>query len=152
MEYEATIWNPYLKGDIDKLERIQNRAIRFVKKDYKSKETGAMTRMREDLELETLEERRLSLHLILMYKVVEGLVPTLPTDNCIKLARPKRNIKTKHFKDYITSNIVEKRTCNNTKGLELPDYKKQQYQHSFFVDTIIHWNHLPNSVKFLRSI
>jgi hypothetical protein len=62
MEYEATIWNPYLKGDIDKLERIQNRA----KKDYKSRETGAITRMREDLELETLEERRLSLRLILM--------------------------------------------------------------------------------------
>ena len=60
MEYGATIWNPY------KLERIQNRAIRFVKKDYKSRETGAITRMREDLELETLEERRLSLHLILM--------------------------------------------------------------------------------------
>jgi hypothetical protein len=53
--------------DIDKLERIQNRAIRFVKKDYKSRETGAITRMREDLELETLEDRRLSLRLILMY-------------------------------------------------------------------------------------
>jgi hypothetical protein len=62
----ATIWNPYLKGDIDKLERIQNRAIRFAKKDYKSRETGAITRMREDLELETLEDRRLSLRLILM--------------------------------------------------------------------------------------
>jgi hypothetical protein len=37
--------------------------------------------MREDLELETLEDRRLSLRLILMYKVVEGLVPALPTDN-----------------------------------------------------------------------
>jgi hypothetical protein len=45
MEYGATIWNPYLKRDI-----IQNR---FVKKDYKSRETGAITRMREDLELET---------------------------------------------------------------------------------------------------
>jgi hypothetical protein len=45
MEYGATIWNPYLKGDIDKLERIQNRAISFVKKDYKSRETGAITRM-----------------------------------------------------------------------------------------------------------
>jgi hypothetical protein len=56
-------------------------AIRFVKKDYKSRETGAITRMREDLELETLEDRRLSLRLILMYKVVEGLVPALPTDN-----------------------------------------------------------------------
>jgi hypothetical protein len=75
MEYGATIWNPYLKGDIDKLERIQNRAIRFAKKDYKSRETGAITRMREDLEIETLEERRLNLRLILMYKVVEGLVP-----------------------------------------------------------------------------
>ena len=75
MEYGATIWNPYLKRDIDKLERIQNRAIRFVRKDYKSRETGAITRMREDLELETLEERRLSLRLIIMYKVVEGLVP-----------------------------------------------------------------------------
>jgi hypothetical protein len=51
MEYGATTWNPYLKGDIEKLERIQNRAIRFVKKDYKSRETGAITRMREDLEL-----------------------------------------------------------------------------------------------------
>ena len=75
MEYGATIRNPYLKGDIDKLERIQNRAIRFAKKDYKSRERGAITRMREDLELETLEDRRLSLRLILMYKVVEGLVP-----------------------------------------------------------------------------
>jgi hypothetical protein len=108
--------------------------------------------MREDLELETLEERRLSLRLILMYKVVEGLVPALPTDNFVKLARPKGNIKAKHFEDHITSNIVEKRTCNNTKGLELPDYKKQQYQHSFFVDTVFHWNHLPNSVVHANSL
>jgi hypothetical protein len=42
---------------IVKLERIQNRATRFAKKDYTSRETGAITRMREDLELETLEER-----------------------------------------------------------------------------------------------
>jgi hypothetical protein len=152
MEYGATIWNPYLKGDIDKLERIQNRAIRFAKKDYKSRETGVITRMIEDLELETLEERRLSLRLILMYKVVEGLVTAIPTDNFVKLARPKRNIKAKHFEDYITSNIVEKPTCNNTKGLELPDCKKQQYQHSFFVDTVIHWNHLPNSVVHANSL
>jgi hypothetical protein len=49
------------------------------------------------------------------------------TDNFVKLARPKRNIKAKHFEDCITSNIVEKRTCNNTKELELPDYKKVFY-------------------------
>ena len=150
--YVTLVCYPYLKGDIDKLERIQNRAIPFANKDYKSRETGAITKMREDLELETLEERRLSLRLILMYKVVEGLVPALPTDNFVKLARPKRNIKAKHFENCITSNIVDKCTCNNTKGLELPDYKKQQYQHSFFVDTVIHSNHLPNSVVHANSL
>jgi hypothetical protein len=78
MEYGATIWIPHLNGDIDKIKRIQNKAIRFAKKAYQSRETGGITRMREDLELETLEERQLSLRLILMYKVVEGLVPALP--------------------------------------------------------------------------
>jgi hypothetical protein len=46
-----------------------------------------------------------------------------------------RSVEAKHFEDCITSNIVEKRTCNNTQGFELPDYKKQQYQHSFFVNS-----------------
>jgi hypothetical protein len=40
MEYAATIWNPYLKGDIDKLEKIQNRVICFIKRDYRSRERG----------------------------------------------------------------------------------------------------------------
>ena len=75
MEYAATIWNPYLKGDIDKLEKIQNRVICFIKRDYRSRERGCITKMRKELVvLETLEERRQSLRLILMYKVVEGLV------------------------------------------------------------------------------
>jgi hypothetical protein len=51
--------------------------------------------MREYLQLETLEERRLSLRLILMYKVVEGLV--LPTVNFAKLARPKPEINIANY-------------------------------------------------------
>ena len=88
MEYGATIWNPYMKGDIDKLERIQNRGLRFIKKNYRSRETGSITNMRRQLEMETLEERRHSLRLILIYKVVEGLVPALPADNFVIPARP----------------------------------------------------------------
>ena len=49
--------------------------------------------MRKELELETLEERRQSLRLILMYKVVEGLVPALPTDVFVTLSKCKRQIK-----------------------------------------------------------
>jgi hypothetical protein len=72
MEYGATIWNPYLKGDIDKLERIKNRGIRFIKKNYRDRGPGSITTMKRQLELETLEERRHSLGLILLYKVVDN--------------------------------------------------------------------------------
>ena len=51
--------------------------------------------MRKELELDTLEERRTSLRLILMYKVVEGLVPALPSTSFVKNAKPKRQIKAK---------------------------------------------------------
>jgi hypothetical protein len=55
--------------------------------------------MRKELELETLEERRQSLRLILMYKVVEGLVPALPTDTFVTISKRKRQIKPKPFGD-----------------------------------------------------
>ncbi|KAK3102780.1 hypothetical protein FSP39_013870 [Pinctada imbricata] len=151
MEYGATIWNPYLKGDIDKLEKIQNTAIRFIKKDYKSRESGCITKMREELELETLEARRLSLRLILMYKIVEGLVPALPTDKFVKFQKSKRQIKSTKFRDCETTNLVEKRVCNNTKSLIIPDSRTPQYKNSFLVSTTVHWNHLQEDVVHAKS-
>ena len=135
-----------MKGNIDKIERIQNKAVRFITKDYKSREPGSITKMRKTLELDTLEERRTSLQLILMYKVVEGLVPSLPTDQFVKFSKPKRQIKTRTFKDYETENILDKRTCNNTKALAIPTGRSNQYLNSFFVKTAIDWNHLPDAV------
>ena len=113
MEYGATIWNPNLKGDIDKLEKMQNRAIRFIKRDYRSRERGCITKMRKELELETLKERRQRLCLILMYKVVEWLVPALPTDAFVTFSKLKRQIKPKTFGDCVTINPVEKHKTNN---------------------------------------
>ena len=152
MEYGATIWNPYLKGDIDKLERIQNRATRFIKKDYHNRSPGTITKMKQDLELDTLEERRESLRLILMYKVVEGLVPSLPPSQFVKFERQKRQIKPKTFKDHHTTNIIDKRVCNNSRGLVIPPSRTPQYQHSFFVHTCISWNHLPDSAVRADSV
>ena len=107
--------------------------------------------MKKDLELENLEDRRLGLRLILMYKVVEGLVPSLAPSEFIRHQRPTRQIKTKQFKDHIATNLVEKRVCNNTRSLVIPASKTPQYKHSFFVDTTIHWNHLPDGVVHARS-
>ena len=58
MEYGATVWNPYLKKDINRLERVQHQAARFITKDYKSREKGCVTKMLNDLDIPSLETRR----------------------------------------------------------------------------------------------
>jgi hypothetical protein len=55
-------------------------------------------------------------------KVVEGLVPALPTADFVTTAKPKRNIKAKVYKDCETTNIIERRLIKNSKGLKVPDY------------------------------
>ena len=57
LEYGAAVWDPYLKQDIEKLERIQRQAARFITKD-KSRNAGCIGQMLQDLELPLLEDRR----------------------------------------------------------------------------------------------
>jgi hypothetical protein len=65
--------------------------------------------MKKELELETLEERRQILRLILMYKVVEWLVQALPTDAFVTFSKRKRQIKPKTFEDCVTVRIEKSR-------------------------------------------
>ena len=58
LEYGCVIWDPYLKGDTDKLEKIQRSAARYIKRDYRSRQEGCVTEMLKDLGLPSLEERR----------------------------------------------------------------------------------------------
>ena len=74
------IWDPYIKQDIDKLERVQRQAARFITGDHKTREEGCVTRRLETLELPSLEQRRSFNRLVFLYKVVEGLVPAIPPD------------------------------------------------------------------------
>ena len=96
--------------------------------------------MKQQLELKTL------------YKVVEGLVPALPTADFDTTAKTKRNIKAKVYKDCETTNIIERRLIKNSKGLEVPDCNTEQSKHSFFVETIVHWNQLPDKVVCADSV
>ncbi|CAG2247420.1 ZSWIM2 [Mytilus edulis] len=100
--------------------------------------------------METLEERRHSLRLILIYKVVEGLVPALRTEIFVTQARPRRTTKA----NCETNNIIERHVINQTKGLKVPDSNKLRYKHSIlFLETIIKWNQLPYKNRIMsRSV
>ena len=68
LEYCIQAWRPYLKKDIDKLERVQGRATRLISKcrnnnnEDRLKITGLMT----------LEERRNRDDLIETFKIIKG--------------------------------------------------------------------------------
>jgi len=48
LEYASTAWSPHLQKEIDMLERVKNRAVRFIQNDFKSKESGCVTHMKEN--------------------------------------------------------------------------------------------------------
>ena len=136
MEYGGIIWYPYTETNNNRLERIQRQAARFITGDYRSREEGSVFNMLVKLDLQELQERRTSQKLIFLYKVVEGLVPSIEPDDYLKKARPKRSITAKKFVNYQATNIVEKQVKNNTKCFDIPSSKTHQFSNSFFVKTL----------------
>jgi hypothetical protein len=72
LEYCCTIWNPYHKNLIHKVEMVQRRAARFTTNRYHN--TNSISDMLHHLNWETLETRRQKLRLIMFYKIIHQLV------------------------------------------------------------------------------
>jgi hypothetical protein len=77
MDYSATVWDPYLQKDRDRIEGVQRRAARFIFNDYMR--SSSVTAMMESLKWTPLAERRRELLPILLFKIVNDLV-AIPTD------------------------------------------------------------------------
>ena len=58
MEYYATVWDPHLQKDFDMLKGIQRQGAWFTKRDYFSWESGCVTTMLSELDLQPLQECR----------------------------------------------------------------------------------------------
>jgi hypothetical protein len=132
LEYVCLIWDPYTNKDIDKLESIQKRVTRFIKHDYKSRESGCVTNMLKDLEFKPLQERRKHIRLTMFYKVVEGLVPAIALEDYLKETRNKRKRKAIQYEGFESSNIIDRQTVNNSRAFELIQCKTDIRKNSFF--------------------
>ena len=85
--------------------------------------------------------------------MVEGLVPAMPPSNFFTpKPRNKRRIKAKTFTEYSSTNVVERVACNNNRTFVVPDSTCEQYKHSFFVQTVIDWNHLSDQIVNSKSL
>jgi hypothetical protein len=74
VEYASAAWDPYASDQINKFDKVQRRAARFVSNNYRDKTSGCVTAMVKSLGCEPLTKHRKGHKLIMMYKVMHGLV------------------------------------------------------------------------------
>jgi hypothetical protein len=72
LEYCSTVWNPYTKDRIYKIEMVQRRAARYVTNRYHN--TSSVSSMIDHLGWETLESRRTKVQLTMLYKIIYDLI------------------------------------------------------------------------------
>ena len=72
VEYASVVWSPYTKDNINKIEKVQRRAARWVTNDYSS--YSSVTDMLSNLGWRSLENRRTDTRQAMFYKIVYGLV------------------------------------------------------------------------------
>ena len=71
LEYGSSVWDPHTKVLQGELEKVQDRAARFVTRNYAFEE-GSMIGILEQLKWESLKKRKTDNRLTLLYKGLKG--------------------------------------------------------------------------------
>ena len=130
LEYSGSVLDPSGEGLQNELEKVQNRAARFVTGNYNF-ETGSMTGILEHLKWESHKKRRRDSRLILLFKGPQSKA-SIPTDDLIPLGRRCRN--------------------DHSMAYQVPIANTDIYKCSFFPQTTGDWNALPDSVSSAEGV
>ena len=131
LEFCTQLWNPRMKKDIIKIERVQKFFTRKVCKRARVLYTDYSSRL-SCLNLESLEKRRLIFDLIFVYKMLNNLID-IPL-------QPFFTISTSSTRGHSRKLLVSGNINSNVRG-------------NFFSYRIIHvWNSLPESVVCASSV
>ena len=129
LEYAIQSWSPYLRKDIDHLERVQRRATKLVK----GLTSLSYEKRLQDLQLTSLEKRRLRGDLIEVFKLVTGK-EHIDYTNLLQLDDTGHDTRGHRYK-------LKKRRSR----LDIPKY--------FFSNRIVSlWNSLPSHVVEADSV
>jgi hypothetical protein len=109
---------------------VQRRAARYVKKWYHN--TSSVTEIIGQLQWTSLEERRKTARLILLYKISNGLVKIDAADRLITPTRFSRNMHRRSF--------------------QIPACHTTARRESFYPWTINDWNALPVTTVTITSL
>ncbi len=95
LEYGSVVWDPHLATHRKSLEQVQNRAIRWIM-GIRPRQRCSVTSLRKELDMLTLEDRRLHHRLVLFHKVVNGEVAITPDDLGLQRADSRTRAAHRH--------------------------------------------------------
>lgn len=122
VEYCSIVWHPWQKYLIYKIEQVQRSAARYIFNDYDY--TSSVSKMINDLNWQTLEQRRNISAVTYLYKIQNNIV----------------------FVDH--QHLTQTRNLNYL----IPYSRTQYHQNSFFPRSIRLWNSLPLTVQSSPSL
>jgi hypothetical protein len=129
LDYSGSIWDPYQKKYINKVEMVQRRAARFVMNRYHNR--SSVSEMLEQLKWESLVHRRAVARIKNFFKIQNCLI-AVPIPSCMIFSqRPRPG----HPHQYL-----------------IPHCNTESYRQSFFPRALRQWNGLPVNITSLSSI
>ena len=134
LEHAAPIWHPYNETETKKVEKVQKTAARWVCRRWHN--TSSVNDMLDELDWQSLEDRRLKSSLTFFYKIHSGTV-SLDKDKYLTPAPRLRYTCTRASHD-----------SQYTRYISYSDALKN----SFFPRTIPLWNSLPSSVVTSKTM
>ncbi|XP_076439270.1 uncharacterized protein LOC143278120 [Babylonia areolata] len=132
LEYASSIWDPHTEQNISKFEAVQRRAARFVMRRFHN--TSSPTAMLEELKWPSLQDRRRTARLFMLYKIHNDLVSTEGIKASLRPAPPRR--RRGHDQQFTIP----------------PQCRTQDRQQAFLPRTIKDWNKLPQDVVEAKTI
>ena len=127
LEYNTPVWSPYLKKDIEKLERVQRLYTKQIFFRCGIYFTSYEDRLYK-LSIKPLEHRRVQFDLILLYKIIHG------TSNL-------------NFNDFFTFRTNPYSLRGNSHKIDtLQKYNSSHWSNTFFARVTKSWNLLPDDV------
>lgn len=131
LDYACTVWDPSKKNRIDGLEKIQNRAARFVLGQYDR--FSSVTNMKQSLGWASLDLRRKNLRLKFLYNIYHEATGINSSSYLLKPNYfSKRNDHVHKIREYCTRTEL----CKN----------------SFFVRTVKDWNALQECIVCAANV
>ena len=123
----TNVWSPYYKKDVDLIEDVQRKFTKFLPgmfdKPYRERLSC--------LGISTLEERRIHLDLILVYKIIHKLIDI-------------------QFDKYLAFNVS--RTRGHPYKLAVPFSRVNCYKFHFFNRIVNIWNQLPEDIVTIPKL